>query len=128
MSAKYLNEIKTYWNLYNLENSETKEFMLVMQLASQGNYTLLNNFNNILWEDKIIFLQESILDLTSLHKLGYCHKDFIVEIYYKFIILAHNQTFLILQKLDGKICGILPYVAPEVLMENLSSDRTQKYI
>ncbi|GBC21858.2 kinase-like domain-containing protein [Rhizophagus irregularis DAOM 181602=DAOM 197198] len=45
------SKIKTHWNLYNLESnslkfyritkdSETKEFMLVMQFASQGNYTL----------------------------------------------------------------------------------------
>ena len=60
------------------KDPETKEFMMILKFASQGNLrnVLSSNFNNILWEDKIKMLQESAMDLEKLHKLGYLHKDF----------------------------------------------------
>ncbi|RGB38875.1 kinase-like domain-containing protein, partial [Rhizophagus diaphanus] len=60
--------------------------------------------------------------LQSLHGLGYCHKDFhsgnILQI--SEINRTHISDFGLSgpsnkQKLDDKICGVLPYIAPEVL-------------
>jgi len=60
------------------KDPKTNEFMMIMQLADQGNlrHILSNNFKNILWKDKIILLKHSALDLKNLHQLGYFHKDF----------------------------------------------------
>jgi len=38
--------------------------------------SLSNNFNNILWKNKIYLLFQIAVDLKNLHKLGYFHKDF----------------------------------------------------
>ncbi|GBC21815.2 kinase-like domain-containing protein [Rhizophagus irregularis DAOM 181602=DAOM 197198] len=89
MSDEYLNELKTHWGLYNsntgslnfhgiTRDPNTIEFMMVMQYASQGNLrcVLSNNFNKILWEDKLLNLMNSAYDLKNLHELGYIHKDF----------------------------------------------------
>ncbi|CAB5321334.1 unnamed protein product [Rhizophagus irregularis] len=89
ISAAYLNELKTHWKLYYLENyslkfygitkdSETKEFMMIIQLADRGNLrsVLSNNFNNLLWKAKIFSLYYIAIDLKNLHQLGYFHKDF----------------------------------------------------
>ena len=56
----------------------TKEFMMIIQLAVQGNlrHILSSNFNNTFWGKKIYTLFNSVGDLKNLHKLGYFHKDF----------------------------------------------------
>jgi len=40
------------------KDPETKEFMMILQLADQGNLRsfLSSNFNNILWKGKIKYL------------------------------------------------------------------------
>ena len=60
------------------KDPETKEFMMIMQFADQGNlrHVLSSNFNNILWNEKILLLRNLTVDLKSLHELGYSHKDF----------------------------------------------------
>ena len=136
-----------HWNIYLKYNDflkpygltkdpETKEFMMIIEFANAGNLRriLSNNFNNILWKDKIQWLLNLALDLKNLHKLGYFHKDF------------HSGNILLIsdedgdcpyisdfglsgpaneQKSDDKICGVLPYMVPEVLNKEpytLSSD------
>ncbi|CAB4436855.1 unnamed protein product [Rhizophagus irregularis] len=89
ISADYLNELRTHWKLYYLKNftlkfygmtkdPETKEFMMIIQLADQGNLrcVLSNNFNNISWKKKLLLLENTAYDLKKLHELGYFHKDF----------------------------------------------------
>ena len=52
--------------------------MMIIQLMERGNLRcyLSNNFNNSLWNQKILWLRFIVDDLHNLHKLGYCHKDF----------------------------------------------------
>jgi serine/threonine protein kinase len=52
--------------------------MMIMRFADKGNLRsiLSNNFDNILWKDKIFLLWKSAADLSYLHGLGYFHKDF----------------------------------------------------
>ena len=93
--------------------------MMIIQFARHGNlrYTLSNNFNEFLWEFKIIWLNLILRDLRNLHELGYCHKDFhsgnILDHYYlsDFGLSGPSNE----QESDGKIYGVLPYIAPEVL-------------
>jgi len=105
------------------KDPETKEFMMIIKFADEGNLrsSLSNNFNNILWGNKIRLLWDLSLDLRNLHKLGYFHKDF-----HSGNILRINETFSYLsdfglsgpaneQECDDKVYGVMPYIAPEVL-------------
>src|SRR6266536_3058890 len=106
--------------------------MMILQFMNKGNLrsVLSSNFNNILWKNKIENLDWIIYDLKNLHELGYFHKDF-----HSGNILCSDAYPLISdfglsgssnkQKSDDKICGVLPYIAPEVLngeTYTLSSD------
>ncbi|PKC58753.1 kinase-like protein [Rhizophagus irregularis] len=134
ISTDYLNEVKTLWSIYfndskyylkfygMAKDTKTKEFMMIIELANQGNlrYVLSSNFNNIFWNKKLKVLINMLYDLKNLHKLGYCHKDF-----HSGNILQSDKYSYISdfglsgppneQKSDDKICGVLPYIAPEVL-------------
>ncbi|EXX62655.1 Cdc15p [Rhizophagus irregularis DAOM 197198w] len=149
ISVEYLNELQIHWD-YCRENNNllkfygmtkdpvTKEFMMIIEFSEIGNLrsVLSKDFNNILWKDKINFLYKLSYDLDRLHNLGYCHKDFhsgnILQVYNKDVKsnMSYISDFglsgpLNKQKSDGKICGVLPYVAPEVLngeSYTLSSD------
>ena len=105
------------------KDPETKEFMMIMQFADQGNlrHILSNNFKNILWRDKLQLLEHSSADLKNLHKLEYFHKDFHSG---NILRNENNDSFISdfglsgpsnEQKSDNKLCGVLPYMAPEVL-------------
>src|SRR6185295_4343227 len=105
------------------KDPKTNEFMMIMELADQGNlrHILSNNFKNILWKNKINILRNSAQDLKNLHQLGYFHKDFhsgnILQIedvgsYISDFGLSGPSNE---QKSNNKICGVLPYIAPEVL-------------
>src|SRR5438067_7266211 len=106
--------------------------MMIMQFADQGNlrHVLSSNFINILWGDKIELLWYLTMDLKNLHELEYFHKDFNSGN----ILKNGNDSYISdfglsgpsnEQKSDDKICGVLPYIAPEVLNREpytLSSD------
>src|SRR5207247_2393493 len=102
---------------------KTKEFMMIIQFTDRGNLRsiLSSDFKNILWKNKISLLYYSAQDLNNLHEMGYLHKDF----HSGNILKLDNQATYISdfglsgpaneQKSDDKICGVLPYIAPEVL-------------
>jgi serine/threonine protein kinase len=105
--------------------------MMILELADKGNLRtfLSNNFNENLWDEKIKHLFWIISNLSDLHNLAYFHKDFhsgnIIqtdEFYISDFGLSGPSNK---QKSDDKICGVLPYIAPEVLNKEpytLSSD------
>jgi serine/threonine protein kinase len=113
------------------KDPETKEFIIITQFAKKGNlrYFLSSNFNNILWEDKLNYLIKIIADLEYLHKRGYFHKDL-----HSGNILIGEWSYISDFGLSGslnepqsnnEIRGVLPYIAPEVLVKKpytLSSD------
>ena len=82
----------------------TQEFMMILQFANQGDlrHVLSNNFNSMLWKDKIKLLVHLTTDLKYLHGLGsvIIIKIFIVEIYYE--IRVHFM-FQILDYLDHQM-------------------------
>jgi hypothetical protein len=90
---------------------------------------LSNNFNKTLWQDKIKYLFWISSNLKNLHNLGYFHKDFhsgnIIQTKYFYISDFGLSGPSNKQNSDDKICGVLPYIAPEVLNKEpytLSSD------
>src|ERR1041384_5023913 len=60
------------------KDPETKEFMMIIEFANNGSLSniLSNDFNNLLWKDKIEMLYYLVMDLKILHELGYFHRDF----------------------------------------------------
>jgi serine/threonine protein kinase len=102
---------------------------MIMQFADEGNLRniLSSDFNNILWKVKIEYLYCLTMDLKNLHSLGYFHKDFhsgniLCGVYISDFGLSGPSNE---QKSDNKICGVMPYIAPEVLngeSYTLSSD------
>ncbi|EXX76743.1 polo kinase CDC5 [Rhizophagus irregularis DAOM 197198w] len=140
ISVEYLNELQIHWDYFKKNNESflkfygmtkdpvTKEFMMIIEFSEKGNLrsVLSKDFNNILWKDKIIFLRKLSYELNNFHKLGYCHKDLhsgnVLQIYHggyrsnvSYISDFGLSGPLNKQQSDGKICGVLPYVAPEVL-------------
>jgi serine/threonine protein kinase len=94
--------------------------MIVLTNQENLKHILTNNFENILWKDKIKCLYDLIYDLQNTHKLGYFFKDIKSEnILYNY----NNNEFYIsdynlsgLESENNKIIfGVLPYIAPEVL-------------
>src|SRR6266498_3663279 len=103
------------------KDSETEEFIMIVQFADKGNLRsiLSTNFSSILWKDKIYYLYFLSFDLINLHSIEYCHKDFhsgnILQgaiIYLSDFGLSRPADE---QKSDGKIYGVLPYIAPEIM-------------
>ena len=99
---------------------------MIIQFADQGNlrHVLSSNFNNMSWKEKMIQLSYLATDLKSLHELGYLHRDFhsgnILQITYtgSYISdfgLSGPSNEQKSDESDDKICGVLPYIAPEVL-------------
>jgi serine/threonine protein kinase len=104
------------------KDPETKEFIMVLQFANMGNLreVLSNNFNYILWKDKIKLLYDLIYDLQDAHRLEQVHKNFHSGNILRNHLLYYISDFGLSgsaneKKLDNKICGVLPYIAPEVL-------------
>ncbi|GES74740.1 kinase-like domain-containing protein [Rhizophagus clarus] len=105
-------------------NPETKEFMMIMRFADGVNLRsyLSNNFNNIKWRNKVLFLFYLSLDLKYFHTLKYCHKDFHSGNILRFDNKDESRIsdFGLSgpaneQASDGKVYGVIPYIAPEVL-------------
>src|SRR5688500_11789762 len=99
------------------KDPETSEFVMILEFANNGNLrnTVLHNFKNVLWKDKIDWLFYLAIDLKNMHELGYFHKDL-----HSGNILQKDSTLYISdfglsgpaneQKLDNKIYGVLPYI------------------
>ncbi len=99
----------------------TKEFIIVVEFAKEGNLRsiLSTNFSSILWKDKISYLHGLTVDLETLHKLGYCHKDLHSGNILINCLTTYLSDFGLSRPADeqksDKVYGVLPYVAPEVL-------------
>ena len=141
-----------HWNVYLETNfsldfygivtkdPETKEFMLVVEFASGGSLKdiLLNQFKDIFWEDKIRILGQLTLVLKDMRELGYLHRNLHsgnILVYYDKYWSELNIKISDFglsgpankQKPDGKIYGMLPYIAPEVLIGEAYTSSSDVY-
>ena len=101
--------------------------MMIVYFADEGDLRsdLSNNFNNILWRNKIEWLFDISDHLKNLHELGYFHKDFHSGNILRTIRNCGDDVSYISdyrlsgpaseQKSDDKVYGVLPYIAPEGL-------------
>lgn len=115
----YLNY--SYLKIYGLtQNNETNEYLMVFIYASNGNLNdyLRNNWNKLKWKNKIEILKYISDDLRNIHRANLIHADL-----HSGNILQHHLTTFIsdlgqtrkVNEEKGKIYGVLPYIAPEVL-------------
>ncbi|RIB04816.1 kinase-like domain-containing protein [Gigaspora rosea] len=104
------------------QNTETKEYLLVFQYANNGSLHkyLRENFSELTWQSKVEILRNISDELDNIHRFAkYIHADF-----HSGNILQDQQSYItglgLSRKTDENvleedICGVMPYVAPEVL-------------
>jgi serine/threonine protein kinase len=103
------------------QDPETKEYIIVMQYADNGNLLsyLNQNINKLTWMDKLRQLSDIALYLHHIHREGSVHCDL-----HGGNIVLNEGTALICdlglsrsvnsRKSDSTIRGVLPFIAPEV--------------
>ncbi|CAB5355720.1 unnamed protein product [Rhizophagus irregularis] len=136
ISNKFLNEVKKYsvnkrsniLNIYGIsQNPATKEYIMVLQYAKEGNfnYWINKNYEYFNWRDKLTALLNIINGLKEIHQKSIVHRDFHTgnilfssEIYNFGNCISISGMGLCgeVGNIDEtKIYGVMPYVAPEVL-------------
>ncbi|RGB41437.1 kinase-like domain-containing protein [Rhizophagus diaphanus] len=115
--------------LYGItKDPDTKEFMMVLEYANYGNLRdyLKENYSTLKWEDKLDILVNIIVELEFIHDRNYIHKDLhsgnVLQFYYNGQIETKITDLGLAQLFNNSdssnstsICGVLPYVAPEIL-------------
>ncbi|RIB26695.1 kinase-like domain-containing protein [Gigaspora rosea] len=107
-----------------IKDKASKDYILVMKYASEG--SLRNNLRSIAqmdWKDKINLLQCIASDLQIIHSHDLIHCDLhsgnILQSNLKSAYIADLELSITaniaLKSKSDRICGILPYIAPEVL-------------
>ncbi|CAB5385422.1 unnamed protein product [Rhizophagus irregularis] len=136
ISDKFLNEVKKYsinktsniLNIYGIsQNPDTKEYIMVLQYAKEGNFNrwINKNYEYFNWRDKLSALLNIINGLKEIHQKSIVHRDFhtgnilfLSEIYNFGNCISISDMGLCgeVGNIDeNKIYGVMPYVAPEVL-------------
>ncbi|RGB28689.1 kinase-like domain-containing protein, partial [Rhizophagus diaphanus] len=130
----FLNEIRGYSldrkehiiRIYGLsQNPDTKDYIIVLNYARGGSlyYQLNKNYDKFDWAFKIYSTYLAIGGLEKIHQKNIVHRDLHVgnllfkqetysRIYISDMGLCGEVSNI---KDEGKIYGIIPYVAPEVL-------------
>lgn len=104
------------------QDPTTKNYLMVMEYMNDGNLRqyLQNKDNKLSLEDKFRKLQYIVKGLNAIHRQNLVHRDF----HSGNILNSYSSTYITdlglscpvnYQKEEGKIFGVLPYVAPEVL-------------
>ncbi|RHZ53523.1 hypothetical protein Glove_441g89 [Diversispora epigaea] len=117
-------EIKEIINIYGItQDPESKDYMIVMYLAGQGNLQsyIRNNFNNLTWLKKLEILLDIARGIHSIHRSGLCHKNLHTSnLFYDDGAVSIGD--LGLTGYANKVCeyskeaaGIIQYMAPEIL-------------
>src|SRR5688572_835868 len=114
-------------NIYGLtQDPITKEYIFVMEYMEDGslqNY-LTKDFKNLKWKDKINILYRIISGLKDIHEKKIIHYD----LHSGNILQSERFAYIADLGLSctpsqtsssnkNDICGVLPYIAPEVLKE-----------
>jgi len=103
------------------KNPATNEYSIVMTYAKDGDLRkyMNSNYEALTWEQKLEHLTNILVDLKKIHKEEFVHRDF-----HPGNILIKTSAFIAdfgltgpadIEKTNQKICGVLPYMSPEVL-------------
>ncbi|GBB86964.1 hypothetical protein RclHR1_13400005 [Rhizophagus clarus] len=134
-SNKNLSEFLNKWKIINsnelikiygfTKNTDTLDYMLVMEYANKGNLRGCLSQINDNWKQKLYMLYKIIVGLNNIHEKGLIHYDFhdgnilcinYTDVYGVYIsdYLGSYQSANSSLKQD-KIYGVVPFIAPEVL-------------
>src|SRR3954453_11421850 len=120
---KILDEYGSFIKFYGItQHPETKNFVMVLEYAENGslrNY-LDQNYHNLNWKDKINYLYRIAFGLDQIHGKELIHRDLHTGNILKFSIKEISITDMGLckpadSKNNSNTCGVLPYIAPEIL-------------
>ncbi|RIA92144.1 kinase-like domain-containing protein, partial [Glomus cerebriforme] len=117
------------------KDPKTNDFMMVMEYATFGDLKdTLKSYNSLSWYAKIQILRDIAYGLNGIHKEGLAHRDF-----YSGNILDNHDTnkYVSITDLglckpanetnDKKVYGVLPYVAPEILVKEKYTQKSDIY-
>ncbi|RIB00649.1 kinase-like domain-containing protein [Gigaspora rosea] len=104
------------------QNTQANEYLMVFQYANDGSLYkyLRKNFSTLTWKIKLQILNDISDKLDSIHYCAYIHADF-----HSGNILQDQESYIAVLGLSKKndendsednIYGVMPYVAPEVLL------------
>ncbi|RIB12595.1 kinase-like domain-containing protein [Gigaspora rosea] len=116
-------------NIFGLtQNTATNEYLMVFQYADNGSLHkfLRMKFQDLTWQIKLKLLEDISYDLDEIHKAGYIHADFhsgniLQDESISKWLRSYISDLGLSKKVDGNdsedgTYGVLPYVAPEVLL------------
>src|SRR5688572_7584525 len=95
--------------------------MMVLGYAEDGNLRnyFKKNFVNLKWEERLNMLFRITFNLYSIHHLKFIHKDLHSGNILCYDVLPCISDFGLSQSINNNsslsVCGVLPYIAPEVL-------------
>ncbi|RIB00316.1 hypothetical protein C2G38_2234770, partial [Gigaspora rosea] len=96
------------------------DYIIVMGIAPRGSLRQnLVEVSQLEWNDKLTILNGIVIDLESIHAQKLVHRDLHSGNILQRDELQHaciTDLGLSKNEKEGKICGILPYIAPEVLV------------
>ncbi|RIB23523.1 kinase-like domain-containing protein [Gigaspora rosea] len=129
--------------IYGLtQNTARNQYLMVFRYANNGNlrHYLRSNFKKHIWKGKLLRLIDISKDLIKIHEAGYIYCDFdggnilqrqeglwlekIIKSYIADLGLSQNNKESILKK---GIYGVLPYIAPEILLGQKYTQTTDIY-
>ncbi|CAG8600267.1 20727_t:CDS:2 [Cetraspora pellucida] len=106
------------------QDPKTKDYIFVMPYMSNRSLAeyLFNNFKDIIWKMKRDFLRDIVTGIKWIHEKQIVHRD----IHSRNILIDSGPNLVIadfglsrpandLDSSEHEICGIIPYIAPEVL-------------
>lgn len=132
LTPEFLREIVSY-KLYDSEDIiqchgishelTTGNYLMVMAYKKDGNLRQFSQINHINFESKLTQLYFITKGLNAIHTKGLIHKDFHAGNILNYYVPRNTLRCFIDLSLcrpanatdDGKVYGVLPYVAPEVL-------------
>ncbi|GES83242.1 kinase-like domain-containing protein [Rhizophagus clarus] len=138
LTDKFLNEVKEYsinradniLNVYGIsQNPVTKDYIIVLEFADGGSFNnwINKNYKDFDWKNKIHTLLSIIEGLKRIHQRQKIHHDFhagnILFSTKNLNILNRKSLFIsdmglcdeVSDTTEMEICGVMPYMAPEVL-------------
>ncbi|GET02564.1 kinase-like domain-containing protein [Rhizophagus clarus] len=116
------------------QDPETENYIMVLEYADNGSLRryLDTDYNKLNWESKIICLYDIITGLKFVHEKNLIHRD----LHHGNILKSKNKTAIT----DMGLCkpaddiaqknnryGILPYIAPEILLEQAYTKASDIY-
>ena len=116
------------------QDPETKEYMIVMQYANNGNLLsyLNQNINKLTWMDKLQQLRDIADYLYTIHARGSVHCD----LHGGNIVLNEGAALICdlglsrsvnSRESDSTIRGVLPFIAPEVFHTHKFTQKSDVY-